>query len=103
MKCQTRLKIAKNLATISTIPRKDSSGFSFTDSSSSGANSADDLVLGEKVFGIKLSRQSMFILGVVLLVIVIGTVSLFLNRMKNAELEKRENEMQERVMNREGG
>ncbi len=45
----------------------------------------------------------MFILGVVLLVIVIGTVSLFLNRMKNAELEKRENEMQERVMNREGG
>ena len=102
VKCQTRLKIAKNLATISTIPPKDSTGLSFTDSSSSGANAADDLILGEKVFGIKLSRQSMFILGIVLLVIVIGTVTLFMNGIQKAELEKREREMQESFQNREG-
>ena len=102
VKCQTRLKIARNLATISTIPPKDFRDFSDTDSSSSAANSADDLILGEKVFGFKLSRQSLFVLGIVLLVIVIGSLSSFLNRMKNAEIEKRENEMQERVMNREG-
>lgn len=103
VKCQTRLRIAKNLSTITTIPPKDASDFSYGDSSSSGANSADDLILGEKVFGIKLSRQSMFILGIALLGIVIGTVSLFLNRMKNTELENREKEMQERFMNREEG
>lgn len=103
VKCQTRLRIAKNLATISTIPPKDDSDFSYADSSSSSTNSADDLILGEKVFGIKLSRRSMFILGIVLLVIVIGTVSLFLNRMKNAELERHEKEMTERFMNREEG
>jgi serine/threonine protein kinase len=101
VKCQTRLKIAKNLATISTIPPKDSSDFSYTDSSSSGANSADDLILGEKVFGIKLSRRSLFILGIVLLGIVIGTVTMFMGRAQRAELDRREKEMSERYMNRE--
>lgn len=102
VKCQARLKIAKNLASISTIPPKDASDFGYGDSSSSAANSADDLILGEKVFGIKLSRQSMFILGIVLLVIVIGTITLFMNRLQKAALEKREREIQERFQDHEG-
>ncbi len=102
VKCQVRLKIARNLAVISTIPPKDASEFSYTDSSSSAANSADDLILGERVFGLKLSRQSLLILGIAMLAVVIGTIILFLNRQQKAELEKREREMQQDFQNHEG-
>jgi serine/threonine-protein kinase len=101
VKCQTRLRIAKNLATISTIPPTDPSEFGFAGSSSSAANSADDLILGEKVFGIKLSRQSLLILGIAMLAIVIGTIILFMSRMQKTELDQRDREMQLRDMNRE--
>ena len=87
---------------ISTIPPKDASDFSYTDSSSSAANSADDLILGEKVFGLKLSRRSLLILGIAMLAVVIGTIIVFLNRRQNAELEKREREMQQDFQNHEG-
>ena len=102
VQCQTRLRIAKNLTTITTIPPEDASKFSYADSSSSGSNSADDLILGEKVFGIKLSRRSLFILGIAMLAIVIGTIVLFLTRRQKAELEKREREMQQDFQNHEG-
>ncbi len=101
VQCQTRLRIAKNLATLTTIPQKAAGDLSYADSSSSGANSADDLILGEKVFGIKLSRRSLFILGIVLLIVVIGTVTLFLNRLQKVDLEKREQELQHRFQNHE--
>jgi hypothetical protein len=101
VKCQTRLRIAKNLATISTIPPTDPSEFGFAGSSSSAANSADDLILGEKVFGIKLSRQSLLILGIAMLAIVIGTIILFMSRMQKTELDQRDREIQLRDMNRE--
>jgi len=101
VKCQTRLRIAQNLKTITTILPKDASDSNYADSSASGSNSADDLILGEKVFGIKLSRRSLLILGIVLLGIVMGTVTLVMSRVQKAELEKREREIQERFMNHE--
>lgn len=101
VKCQTRLRISKNLSTITTILQRNESDFSYAGSSSSGSNSADDLILGEKVFGIKLSRRSLFILGIVLLGIVIGTVILFMSREQKTALDKRDREMQLRDMNRE--
>jgi len=53
------------------------------------------------VFGIKLSRRSLFILGIVLLIVVIGTVTLFPNRLQKGDLEKRERELQHRFQNHE--
>jgi len=82
-------------------PTKRGGDLSYADSSSSGPNSADDLILGEKVFGIKLSRRSLFILGIVLLIVVIGTVTLFPNRLQKGDLEKRERELQHRFQNHE--
>ena len=73
-------------------------------SNSSAGNSADDLIIGEKVFGVKLSRKAIMGLGIALLVIVVISAVIFLLRLTKPDLEKRERELQlQRYQNREGG
>ena len=102
IKCQTRLRIAKNLTTVTTILPKDQSEFGSAGSSSSAANSADDLILGEKVFGVKFSRKVLLLLGIAMLAIVIGLIILFLNRLHRAELDRRERKTLQGLQNHEG-
>ena len=72
-------------------------------SNSSSTNSADDLIIGEKVFGVKLSRKAMVGLGIALLVIVVTAAVIFVLQLKKPGLEKQEQELRQRYQNREGG
>ena len=71
-------------------------------SNSSASNSADDLIIGKKVFGVKLSRNAMMGLGIALLVIVVTASAIFLQRLMKPGLEKQEQDLLQRYQNREG-
>ena len=102
IQCRTRLRIAANLMTLTVLP-EPGVGPSGSSNSSAG-NSADDLIIGEKVFGVKLSRKAIIGLGIALLVIVVISAVIFLLRLTKPDLEKRERELQlQRYQNREGG
>ena len=102
IQCRTRLRIAANLMTLTVLP-EPGVGPSGSSNSSAG-NSADDLIIGEKVFGVKLSRKAIMGLGIALLVIVVISAVIFLLRLTKPDLEKRERELQlQRYQNREGG
>ena len=71
-------------------------------SNSSASRSADDLIIGEKVFGVKLSRKAMMGLGIALLVIVVTSAVIFVLQPRKPGLEKQEQELLQRYQNREG-
>lgn len=87
--------------TLTTIPDRDSDEASSSNSSMAG--SADDLIIGEKVFGLKLSRKAMLGLGVALLITVVAALVIFVLQLTKPDLEKQEQEMMQRFQNREGG
>ena len=72
-------------------------------SNSSATNSADDLIIGEKVFGVKLSRKAMMGLGIALLVIVVAAAVIFVLQLEKPGLKKQKQEMLQRYQNHEGG
>ena len=71
-------------------------------SNSSASRSADDLIIGEKVFGVKLRRKAMMGLGIALLVIVVTSAVIFVLQLRKPGLEKQEQELLQRYQNREG-
>ena len=101
IQCRTRLRIAANLMTLTVLPEP---GVGPTGSSNSSAtNSADDLIIGEKVFGVKLSRKAMMGLGIALLVIVVAAAVIFVLQLEKPGLKKQKQEMLQRYQNHEGG
>ena len=100
VQCKTRLRIGADLMTLTTIPERDADESSSSNSSTAG--SADDLIIGEKVFGLKLSRKAMLGLGVALLITVVAALVIFVLQLTKPDLEKQEQEMMQRFQNREG-
>ena len=84
--------------TLTVLSETDASG----SSNSSATGSSDDLIIGEKVFGVKLSRKTIMGLGISLLVIVVIAAVMFLLQLMKPDLEKQEQELQQRYQNREG-
>lgn len=75
-----------------------------TDSADSSAIVLDDdLILGEKVFGVRLSRNAMIGLGAALFVVVVTAAVIFCLQLMKPGLEKQEQELRYRYQNREGG
>jgi serine/threonine-protein kinase len=97
--CATRLRIGADLMTLTILPERSSDATG--SSGSSGTGSAEDLIIGEKVFGLKLSRNAMLGLGGVLLIIVIAALVIFFLQLSKPDLEKQERQMQQRFQNRE--
>ena len=85
--------------TLTILPERNSDASG--SSGSSGTGSAEDLIIGEKVFGFKLSRNVMLGLGAVLLIIVIAALVNFFLQLSKPDLEKQERQMQQRFQNRE--
>lgn len=101
IQCQTRLRIGADLMTLTVLP---ATGVGPSGSSNSSAsNSGDDLIIGEKVFGVKLSRGAMMGLGIALLVIVVTAAVIFSLQLMKPDLEKQEQELLQRYQNHEGG
>jgi len=101
IQCGTRLRIAANLMTLTVLP-EPGVGPSGSSNSSAG-NSADDLIIGEKVFGLKLSRKAMMGLGIALLAIVVTSAVIFAIQLMRPDLDKQKQEQLQRYQNREGG
>ena len=98
IQCKARLRIGADLMTLTVLSETDASG----SSNSSATGSSDDLIIGEKVFGVKLSRKTIMGLGISLLVIVVIAAVMFLLQLMKPDLEKQEQELQQRYQNREG-
>ena len=75
VKCATRLQIAPDLSTLTVLPERIRS--ESKSSSSSASNSADDLIIGEKVFGMKLGRKSMYVLAIALVLALLAATVIF--------------------------
>ena len=102
IQCRTRLRIGADLMTLTIM--SESSSDSNGSSNSSATSATDDLIIGEKVFGVKLSRKAIMGVGITLLVIVVTASVIFLQRLTKPDVEKRERELQlQRYQNREGG
>ncbi len=99
IQCTARLRIGADLMTLTVLSETDVPG----SSNSSATGSSDDLIIGEKVFGVKLSRKTIMSLGISLLVIVVIAAVMFLLQLMKPDLEKQEQELQQRYQNREGG
>jgi hypothetical protein len=101
IQCNTRLRIAANLMTLTVLPEPGvgPSG----SSNSSASNSTDDLIIGEKVFGVQLSRKALMGLGIALIVIVVTSAVIFAIQLLRPDLEKQKQEQLHRYQNREGG
>ena len=100
VQCATRLRIGADLMTLTILPDRSSDASGSSNSSASG--SAEDLIIGEKVFGLKLSRNAMLGLGAGLLVTVVAALVIFFLQLAKPDLEKQEREMLQRFQNREG-
>ena len=100
VQCATRLRIGADLMTLTILPDRssDASG----SSNSSATASAEDLIIGEKVFGLKLSRNAMLGLGAALLITVVAALVIFILQLSRPDLDKQEREMMQRFQNREG-
>lgn len=89
--CATRMRIAEDLSTVRTILTSDASKSSSNSSdavSSSAANSADDLILGEKVFGVKFGRKTIFAIGLVVVALLLVAVITLVLQLKEPETLK---------------
>ena len=89
--CSTRLRIAEDLSTLKTILASGTSRSS-ADSAESGSSSAtsstDDLIIGEKVFGVKFGRKTIFVIGLsVVAILLIATIAFVLQLQKPKEGE----------------
>ena len=100
IQCSTRLRIAADLMTLTVLPEPETGPS--RRSNSSASNSADDLIIGDKVFGMKLSRKTIVGLGIALLVIVVTASAIFLQQLMKPGLEKQEQERLQKYQNREG-
>jgi hypothetical protein len=100
VQCATRLRIGADLMTLTILPERNSDASG--SSNSSAAGSAEDLIIGEKVFGLKLSRNAMLGLGAGLLVTVVAALVIFFLQLAKPDLEKQEQEIRQRFQNREG-
>ncbi len=100
VECATRLRIGADLMTLTILPERGSDASGSSNSSATG--SAEDLIIGEKVFGLKLSRNAMLGLGVGLLIIVVTALVIFILQLSKPDLEKQEREMMHRFQNLEG-
>ncbi len=95
MKCATRLQIGTDLLTLTEISAR-------TESADSPAIILDDdLIIGEKVFGVTLSRKAMIGLGTVLVVVVVTAAAIFLQQLMKPELERQQLEQRQLNLNRE--
>lgn len=63
----------------------------------------EDLIIGEKIFGVRLGRKAMMGLAVALFVIVVTASVIFIQQMMKPGLEKQQQQMRHRYLNREGG
>lgn len=80
--CGVRLKIAEDLSRLTVISKSQRKAHSGSADSSSGQR-ADDLIIGEKVFGLKLGRPAIFGIGIaMILALVIGVVALVVQILK---------------------
>ena len=97
MKCATRLQIGTDLLTLTEISAR-------TESADSPAIILDDdLIIGEKVFGVTLSRKAMIGLGTVLVVVVVTAAAIFFQQLMKPELERQQREQRQLNLNRENG
>ena len=101
IQCATRLRIGADLMTLTVLP--EPSPGSAGSSNSSATGSADDLIIGEKVFGVKLGPKAILGLGIGLLVIVATAAVLFFLQWVKPDLEQQERELRQRYQNREEG
>ena len=101
IQCATRLRIGVDLMTLTVLP--EPSAGSVGSSNSSATASADDLIIGEKVFGVKLGPKAILGLGIGLLVIVGTAAVLFFLQWVKPNLERQERELLQRYQNREEG
>ncbi len=99
VQCKTRLRIAANLGTLTTI---DDAGWASDSGVSSSASSATDLIIGEKVFGFKFSKQAIMGLAIGLIVVVIVCTALLVSQWTKPDVEKKEQEILQKYQNREG-
>lgn len=100
VQCATRLRIGADLMTLTILPERSSDASGSSNSSAGG--SAEDLIIGEKVFGLKLSRNAMLGLGAALLVTVVAALVIFFVQLAKPDLEKQEQQMLQQFQNREG-
>ena len=100
VQCATRLRIGADLMTLTILPERssDASG----SSNYSAGSSVEDLIIGEKVFGLKLSKNVMLGLGAGLLVTVVAALVVFFLQLAKPDLEKKEREIMQQFQNREG-
>ena len=97
MKCATRLQIGTDLLTLTEISGR-------TESADSPAIILDDdLIIGEKVFGVTLSRKAMIGLGTALVVVVVTAAAIFLQQLMKPGLERQQREQRQLNLNREDG
>ena len=101
VKCATRLQIGADLMTLTELLSRGDGQTGSADSSAIVLD--DDLIIGEKVFGVRLSRNAMIGLGIALAVIVVTAAVVFLQQMMEPAREKQEQELRHRYQNREGG
>ncbi|RLT20297.1 MAG: serine/threonine protein kinase [Planctomycetota bacterium] len=96
MKCATRLQIGTDLLTLTEISAR-------TESADSPAIilDDDDLIIGEKVFGVTLGRKAMIGLGTVLVVVVVTAAAIFFQQLMKPELERQQREQRQLNLNRE--
>jgi hypothetical protein len=98
VKCQSRLSIAADLSLIRVL-----SGPSGSSESGSASNMADDILVGDSVFGWRFSRKQLLLIGIVMLILAIFGVSLFVHQLTHTDLSKERQKMEQQFQNREGG
>ncbi len=97
MKCATRLQIGTDLLTLTEISARTESA------DSTAIILDDDLIIGEKVFGVTLSRKAMIGLGTALVVVVVTAAAIFLQQLMKPGLERQQREQRQLNLNREDG
>jgi serine/threonine protein kinase len=97
VQCQTRLSIAADLKLIRVL--EDIASSESNVSSSSG----NDLLVGDSLFGFRLGRRTLLVVGGVMLLSAIVGVALFFNQLTGVDLKKEEQRIRMEYQNREGG
>ncbi len=96
IQCQTRLFIADDICSVRCLDDVSSSSIAST-----GASSSDDLVLGDSVFGVRLSKRSLVLIGVLMLMATVLGTALFIHQLTKVDLEKEQQRIRQDYMNRE--
>lgn len=96
IQCQTRLSIATDLKLIQVLDDIASS------ESNAAANSADDLLVGDSLFGVRFSRRTLLLIGSATLLMAIVGIAIFINQLTAVDLEKEKLRIRQEFQNREG-